>query len=261
MFLDAAFHLVPLGFKVFPLMAGSKIPAISAKKGGRGCLDATDDDEIIEDWAHHLPRANIGVATGIPSNCIVIDLDPRNGSDASIAKLKAQGFVFPPTVAARTANGGTHFYYAYEPSLKNSKSVLAPGIDVKTTGGYVVAPPSVLDGGKRYSWLNSPLGENFPKLPQWAVKKLKPAPAPVKKCNPKNAPKDIEPLVRFVANAAEGQRNNILFWAACKAGESGILNGTALQSLTIAGESIGLDRQEVLKTLASAKQKTDKLVA
>jgi len=176
MFLEAAFYLVPLGFRIFPLMPGSKIPAISKDKGGRGCLDATDDEEIIEDWAHHLPRANVGIATGKPSNCIVIDLDPRNGADKSIELLKEAGHVFPPTVTAMTANGGMHFYYAYEASLRNSKSVLAPGIDVKTTGGYVVAPPSVLDGGKRYTWQNSPLGGDLPRLPQWAVQKLKPAP-------------------------------------------------------------------------------------
>jgi hypothetical protein len=255
MFLDAAFYLVPLGFKIFPLLAGAKIPAISKAKGGRGCLDATDDDDIIEDWAWHLPKANIGIATGLPSKCIVIDLDPRNGSDKSVADLKKAGFEFPPTVTARTANGGTHFYYAYEPSLKNSKSVLAPGIDIKTTGGYVVAPPSVLDGGKRYRWENSPLGGDFPKLPAWAIKKLKPAPPPVFKRSDQKPSADIAPLVNFVARSGEGVRNNSLFWAACRAAETGLLDAGGAATLAEAAQATGLDKMEAEKTIASARKK------
>ena len=78
MFLDAAFHLTSFGFKVFPLLPGSKIPAIAKRDGGQGCLDATDNEETIAGWAKRFPRANIGVACGLPSGVIVIDLDPRN---------------------------------------------------------------------------------------------------------------------------------------------------------------------------------------
>lgn len=254
-FIEAAFFLCQFNFKVFPLAPGAKIPAIPKAKGGNGCLDATDDDEIIEDWAHFLPNANIGIATGLPSNCIVIDLDPRNGSDKSIEVLKKAGHTFPPTVTARTANGGTHFYYAYEPSLKNSKSALAAGIDVKTTGGYVVAPPSRLDGGKHYTWQKSPLGGDLPKLPQWAVKKLKPAPAPIFKRSGDKPTGDIAPLVEYVAKTGEGGRNNILFWAACRAAETGILDINAKSALSEAAMSCGLDQIEVEKTIASAQKR------
>jgi len=255
MFLETAFYLVPLGFKIFPLAPGAKIPAIAKVKGGRGCLDATDDEDIIEDWAWHLPKANVGIATGDVSNCIVIDLDPRNGSDKSIADLKKAGCEFPPTVTARTANGGTHFYYAYEPSLKNSKSALAPGIDVKTSGGYVVAPPSVLDGGKRYQWINSPLGGDFPKLPQWAIKKLKPSPAPVFKRSSAKAEGDIAPLANYLANIGEGNRNNILFWAACQAAKTGLLDANGKAILSEAARSCGLDPKEVARTINSAEER------
>jgi len=176
MFLESALDLTQFGFKVFPLAYGEKIPAIPAREGGKGCLDATDDEYVIEAWARRFPKANIGIACGLPSGIIVIDLDPRNGSDESIRKLASKKQTFPPTVTVKTANGGVHLYYAFEPSLKNSKSVLAPGIDVKTTGGYVVAPPSQLHGGKRYEWINSPLGDRFPRLPVWAVQALKPKP-------------------------------------------------------------------------------------
>lgn len=255
MFLDAAFHLVSRGFKVFPLMVGQKIPAVPKSAGGRGCLDATDDDDIIERWAHGYPMANIGIACGLPSNCIVIDLDPRNGSDESVARLAARKQTFLPTVTARTANGGTHFYYAYEPSLKNSKSVLAPGIDVKTTGGYVVAPPSVLEGNRKYTWTRSPLGESLPRLPRWALEALKPRPTPVIAFNRDSAPKDIQPLADFVSKAGEGERNKVLFWAACRLAEAGLLDNAAKSALLGAALSSGLAKDESEKTISSATKK------
>lgn len=250
-FLDAAFYLVPFGWKVFPLLPRKKIPAIAKAAGGNGCLDATDDEEIIADWHYHLPGANIGIATGVPSGIIVIDLDPRNGSDESIAKLKAKRQEFPATVTAKTGNRGTHLYYSLEPELKNSKSVLAPGIDVKTTGGYIVAPPSVLDGGKRYEWINSPLGGSLPRLPRWAVEALKPKPLPVLgKMETGTLPGNVASLANFVATAPAGERNKRLFWAACRAADDG-LSG-AKEALMAAARQAGLPKIESEKTIDSA---------
>ena len=257
MFLDAAFHLTQFGFKVFPLLRGAKIPAVPKDKGGRGCLDATDDEEAIASWARLYPRANIGIACGVPSGIIVIDLDPRNGSAESISKLKARKQLFPDTVTVQTANGGTHFYYAYEPALKNSKSALAPGIDVKTTGGYVVAPPSVLDGGKAYRWLLSPLGDSLPRLPKWATEALKPKPVVAKAFDSKSGPKDIAPLVDFVSKAGQGDRNKKLFWAACRAGESSLLDGAGQAAFLSAALACGLDKIEAEKTIQSAAKRAN----
>jgi hypothetical protein len=255
MFLDAAFHLTQFGFHVFPLSVGLKIPAVAKDKGGKGCLDATDDEETIACWARDYPKANIGVACGQPSGVVVIDLDPRNGSDASIAKLASRKQTFTPTVTARTASGGTHLYYAFEPALKNSKSVLAPGIDVKTTGGYVVAPPSVLIGNKGYTWERSPLGDCFPRLPRWALEALKPKPKPVIAFNRETAPADVVRLADFVSQSGKGERNNRLFWAACRAAETGSLSPSAEASLLSAAQSAGLPRMEAEKTIESAKSK------
>lgn len=249
-FLSAAFDLTRLGFKVFPLAVGEKIPV-----GGKGVHDASDDEEVIAQWARRTPRANIGIACGAVSGITVIDLDPRSGSEKSVADFAARTQIFTPTVSAQTANGGYHLYYAYEPELKNSKSVLAPGIDVKTTGGYVVAPPSVLTGGRCYRWTNSPLGGSLPKLPRWAFEKLKPRPKPVLIHNREAAPKDIAPLVDFVSRAGKGDRNKILFWAACRAAETGMLDGSAEESFLSAAMSAGLDKIESEKTIESARSR------
>lgn len=257
-FLDAAFYLTQFGWKVFPLMPGQKIPAVPKAAGGRGCLDATDDENQIGAWSRRYPHANVGLACGQPSGIVVIDFDPRNGSDASLANLTARRQTFPATVTAKTANGGTHLYYAFDPSLKNSKSALAPGIDIKTTGGYVVAAPSVLDGGKRYTWVNSPLGPNLPRLPTWIVEALKPKPKPVLVHNRDKPAGDATALVRFVAEAQQGDRNNKLFWAAAKAAAEGSL-AAERSALEAAGLSIGLDAVEVRRTIDSAEKKCSKL--
>jgi hypothetical protein len=249
-FLSAAFDLTRWGWQIFPLATGEKIPA-----GGRGVKDATDDEEVIATWARRNPRANIGLACGKVSGICVIDLDPRNGSDESIARLAARKQTFPPTVSVRTANGGYHLYYRFQPDLKNSANSLAKGIDFKTCGGYVVAPPSVLTGGRAYAWTNSPLGGDLPRLPQWAVEAMKPKPKPVMVFNRDAAPKDIKPLVDFVANAGAGNRNNYLFWAACKAAEGGLLDNAAEASFLSAALACGLDKIESEKTIDSAKSR------
>lgn len=251
-FMDAAFRLTGLGFKVFPLLPLSKMPAVPKAKGGRGCLDATDDEEIIGEWSRKYPRANIGLACGAISGVIVIDLDPRNGSDESVARLAGRKQTFPPTVTAKTANGGTHFYYAFEPELKNSKSALAPGIDVKTTGGYVVAPPSTLGEGRDYCWVLSPLGDALPRMPRWALEALKPRPAPVPQFDRNAGPKDLSKLVDFVAKAGKGDRNKVLFWASCRIAEEGRLDGAAQAALLSAALACGLDKVSSEKTIQSA---------
>ena len=52
------------GWAVFPFSPGQKIPALSKKKGGRGCLDATTNPEVIDRMWQRFPLANIGIATG-----------------------------------------------------------------------------------------------------------------------------------------------------------------------------------------------------
>lgn len=250
-FLEGAVALMQFGWKVFPLAPGQKLPAIAKADGGRGCLDATDDEEIVIGWSERFPSANVGLACGLPSGLVVIDFDPRNGVKETLDQLKAKNQTFPPTVMVRTANGGWHLYYAYQAELKNSKSILGKGIDVKTTGGYVVAPPSVLDGGKPYRWLRSPLGPDLPKLPRWVIEALRPKPCHPKVRLPSHKPENISGLVSFVARSQQGSRNNSLYWAACRMAESGQLRQGS-GALVEAAESAGLDKISAEKTIASA---------
>ena len=261
-FITAAFDLCAFGWVVFPLAPFSKIPAIPQSKGGRGCLDATDDEEIIADWAYHLPNANIGVACGEPSGVLVIDFDPRNGSEETVKRFAEKKKTFPPTVEVQTWSGGTHLYYRWEPEIKNSKSKLGPGIDVKTTGGYVVAPPSrVKHGGAsgQYTWVRSPLGAELPRLPRWAVDVLKPKPEPIIPGQKISGSGDLGALFRYISVAPKGERNNVLHWAACRAAEKGATDSGTRDELIASAQRVGLPKIEAEKTVASAFRKVGRV--
>src|SRR5437588_8736690 len=66
----AALELAAQGFRVFPLKPAGKTPLI---RGGRGCLDATTDPEMVQAWWRGAPEAGIGVATG--DGLLVVDID------------------------------------------------------------------------------------------------------------------------------------------------------------------------------------------
>jgi hypothetical protein len=254
-FLTAAADLCAFGWIVFPLAPGSKVPAIPGAKGGRGCLDATDDEEIIADWSHHIPNANIGIACGEPSGIIVVDFDPRNGSRRTVEFLASQKKTFPPTVEVETWSGGRHLYYRWESAIKNSKSKLGAGIDIKTTGGYVVAPPSFVrekGASGRYRWVRSPLGDCLPRLPRWAVEALKPKPEPIIRPKPGSSPKEVDGLIGFVGGCGHGNRNNALYWAARRVVETGNYGASEKDALISAAIASGLPRSEAEKTVASA---------
>ncbi len=69
-FLTAAADLVSLGFKIFPLVPGRKVPLVDAWQ-----IVATDDADVISGWAGQWPRANIGFVTGVKSDVLIIDVD------------------------------------------------------------------------------------------------------------------------------------------------------------------------------------------
>ena len=55
--------------------------------------------------------------------------------------------------------------------IRNSVSAIAPGIDVRGTGGYVVVPPSIHPSGRRYTW-SVDSANTFADAPQWLLDKV-----------------------------------------------------------------------------------------
>ena len=87
------------------------------------------------------PRANFGVLTGY--RFWVLDIDIDHGGLASLNALIAKTGPLPATHTVRTGSGGWHLYFAKADfEIRNSASVIAPGIDVRGLGGQVVLPGS-----------------------------------------------------------------------------------------------------------------------
>ena len=136
-----------------------------------GVKDATTDDNIIKRWCDDTNNlANIGIAAG--NGLLVLDADAKSGGLATLNKWQRKYGALPLTPTVSTGGGGRHLYFAMPNGLSiGNKVAIAQGIDVRSEGGYVVAPPSIHKSGQRYSWAtpeNTPLAE----APNWLLEIL-----------------------------------------------------------------------------------------
>lgn len=131
----------------------------------------------IQAYWEEQPFDNLGIRTGAPSGFFVLDIDPKNGGLESWEELLGmQAYDFPETYTVTTGSGGLHLYLLM-PSfdVTNSAKGLPRGLDVRGTGGLVVAPPSV-SGIGAYRVLNDlPLAP----APGWLLALLEPSAAQV----------------------------------------------------------------------------------
>ena len=141
---QAALQYASMGLRVFPVVKGSKGSTINGKSGQllRSWKDeATADPFVISGWWDKWPDADICIATG--NGLVVIDLDVKGHEDGTVSLMEwctRNGFM-SPTATVRTKSGGQHHYYLVQGSYPNSRGHM-PGIDIRSDGGYVVAPPS-----------------------------------------------------------------------------------------------------------------------
>ena len=144
---DDALVYTSLGWKLIPVGL-NKVPLVQDWPNA-----ATDDADQIMDWLTRWPTANLGVVTGQRSGIYVVDIDQRNdGATQWEELLYVHGEV--PTATSHTGGGGFHLFYSAPPfELANSTGRLAPGVDTRGDGGYVVLPPSVHASGEPYEWV------------------------------------------------------------------------------------------------------------
>src|SRR4051812_15140550 len=67
-----------------------------------GLKDATTEEETIRRWWDMWPDANIGIRTGAESNIAVLDVDPRNGGNKSLAAMELENGRLPETLTSNT---------------------------------------------------------------------------------------------------------------------------------------------------------------
>ena len=202
--LEAAIRYAKVGWPVFPVQPLSKQPYAKTN----GLLDATTNLGDIATWWEEFPDANLAIATGAPGPD-VLDVDVKAGADgaASLAKIAAQGWTRGSFAIAVTPSGGWHLYYAGTDQRNSSLGPL--GLDFRATGGYVLAPPSVLDNGV-YTWRRRqwPPGRSF----EWKrVKDFFHPPRPPRAVAEAHEPGDFTGLLSFMASMPPGGRNMKLY--------------------------------------------------
>lgn len=147
-----------------------------------GFRSATIYPHIIDRWWRDHPDAMPGLPTGERIGAWVLDIDIKEGVDgyATLAALEQEHGALPDTARAKTASGGTHYYFRHVDGVRN-RGRLGVGIDVRGDGGYVIAPGSVRADGGAYTWVVSPDDQPIADAPDWlldlVVRKSAPASA------------------------------------------------------------------------------------
>ena len=284
--LAAALAYAARGWHVIPLVPGGKRPAFPDHDQTRcngtdpRCAHAgrhlgwderatTDPERIARCWSS--PAGNgLGIACG-PSGLVVIDCDvPKGdarpdewrlpgittGADVLAHVAESLGEQIPPTYTVATPSGGRHLYYRAEPgvvirnSVGTTRGPLGWLVDIRASGGQVVAPPTTTPAG---SYVATDPRDPAP-LPAWIARRLRPAPVPTGTVTARLTTREpgtptrrqryldaaVTVEVTRVAQAVEGERNHTLFRAAI-----------ALGQLVAGGE---LDAEYVRAVLLSASR-------
>lgn len=144
--LDAALTYASWGWPVFPCRPGGKAPAYERGVFEHGLRQASTDLDQIRAWWTRWPAANIGLPTGHAFD--VIDVDPLGVRWWAVRRERYGGQPGGPYPdihgeVATPRPGGSHVYV--QPSGRGNLADFLPGVDYRGVGGYVVAPPSVLN--------------------------------------------------------------------------------------------------------------------
>ncbi len=194
-------------------------------------------------WSELFPKANIGIPTGSRIGAWVLDVDAPDGH-ISLARFEAEHGKLPLTLEQRTGGGGRHLFFKLLPGqiVRNSASKVAPGIDVRGEGGYIVAAPSLHESGEEYGFVNdAPIVEAPDALMELVL----------------NSPPTIngDDCVKAVLEAHEGTRNDTLNKAAFRLGKlvavAGIGKAEAVTKLLRSADVVGLPADEAAKTIES----------
>jgi hypothetical protein len=239
--LAAALDYAARRLPVFPCVARGKSPATH-----NGFHDATTNPETIRRFWRIADR-NIGIPTGPVSGFRILDIDGAAG-DESLRALESKHGPLPPTRQAITGSG-RHVWFAYTgPPIQSAAGRIAPGIDTRGDGGYIIAPPSVHENGRAYEWAATSV-DDLAVAPEWLIALTR------KPFISERALASIKAPRRVVSSGAYGQaaldREFAALAAAAPGGRNHALNRTAFRLFQlVAGGELG--RDQVVQRLLDA---------
>lgn len=107
---------------------------------------ASSDTDVIMAWWRKWPDSMVAVPAGARSGLYVLDLDLKPAENVDGAEnLYKLGLIPPPTRINHTLTGGSHHLYLMPPGgahAKTDASVIAPGVDRRGDGGYIIWWPA-----------------------------------------------------------------------------------------------------------------------
>jgi hypothetical protein len=251
---DAAAAYARAGLAVFPCVPGEKRPLTE-----HGLSDATADPARVAGWCRRWPQANIGLVTGLSGGFDVLDIDvhPRGSGFPALRRARLAGLVDGWAVLVRSPSGGVHLYFPVDLDREQRSWALPKAhVDFRGAGGYVIAPPSHITGGRGYRLIAS--GRDPQPVEAGELRRLLDPPRPRPRVRPGIGLADGsgERLGAWLAVQPEGNRNRALFWAACRQAEAGVPQDEARHVLGSAAGRTGLAEREIDATLASAYRTT-----
>jgi hypothetical protein len=244
--LSHALALAKGGFAVFPV-GKDKTP-----RTPNGHKSASTNPAHIRAMAAEYGFVLVGIRTGETSNLAVLDIDKQHNG---LEWYEANRHRLPLTRTHRTRSGGLHLWFKHKPPMRCSTAKIAPGIDVKAEGGYIIDWSAtglevVYDG---------PL----PDWPEWLAPPPKPAPSPytlpgggTTDAARNYATAALRAAVQRVAGTVNGSRNDKLnaeTFSLARFISSGALSPREIaEAMAHAGIAAGLDAVEVAATIGSA---------
>ena len=174
------FHsLAPLAPRLIPLCIPNEDGSCSCEHHAPGLKTGHDSKSsgkapVQRGWQHHNhkpkwpERYNVGIRLG--QALAVVDVDPKNGGNETLARLEAAYGKLPATPEVISGSGvGRHLYVEVPLGQRGWK---LPGVEFLCEGNQVVAPGSVHVSGKRYDWAaGRTLALPIAKAPDWLLTK------------------------------------------------------------------------------------------
>ena len=234
--------------------------------GSHAFKDATTDPEELRALWTRWPGVLIGVPTGEPSGLFVVDVDSVKHHEAN-DWLERHSPYLPDTRQHQTKSGGWHLLFQHRDGLRNTAGKLAVGVDTSglwrlcrvVAGAYRVSLPSVHAVGTVPDWIVEALRKENRKQNQQPVDVNNGGRARARSAAP--APDRLQGIIATVANAREGERNQLTFWGACRINEmlaerklDQSEGANAILILAEAASRSGLPPFEIKRTIKSAMQ-------
>ena len=240
--------LAARGFRVVPVLPRTKRP-----KFAQWLQIATDDPETVARWARSYGHYGVGL---VPREQLVVDVDDP---DLFREYLAERDVTLPATFTVQTARG-RHLWFSL-PGELDVPNARVKGGDLKIKG-MLVGPGSVHPSGIEYALVDD--RDPVP-APEWLVLAM------VENANRRQAVRptgagrstadgieakrsDPRRVVGRVHAATEGTRNDLTFWAMCRACDE--RDEAYVQLVREAAEDVGLGEDEIDNIERNARRST-----